>query len=342
MQWTQNQYNQTFFKWGSASVPTYTNWAFNQPDIVTGSCIAMYKDDIVNTQYVAGEWLVSKCNYKNNYVCQKPLEQISVTTPSQDTGCPEGFTQYESKCFKINDAFLNFQEAEDYCVSRGGNLASISDRFEQYWMYQNLPEQATKWIGLSDRSYGSYAWTSKDKFTFSHWDRNMPDKDKGSCVAMEPSGFWVNRPCDSKFIRLDSFWSVYLRIYKLNDCSLTSVCMVRNMLWTTTTAPTTTTPPQCVNGWTERDGICHRAYKVTDNNKLNWYDANNYCQHIGGHLSSFRSLESLKDVLRGQSIWDTGIWNYVPFWIGLNKIDSDEGISNIYLLKINAYESTGV
>ena len=101
--------------------------------------------------------------------------------------------------------------------------------------------------------------------------------------------------------------------------------MVKNTLWTTTAAPTTTEPPRCVNGWTERDGVCHRAYKVTDKNKLNWYDANAYCQHIGGHLSSFRSLNSLQDVLRGQSIYDTGSWNYVPFWIGLNKIDSNEG-----------------
>lgn len=128
-----------------------------------------------------------------------------------------------------------------------------------------------------------------------------------------------------------------------------SVCMVKNTLWTTTEAPTTTTPPQCVNGWTERDGICHRAYKATDNNKLTWYDANNYCQHIGGHLSSFRSLDSLKDVLRGQSVWDTGIWNYVPFWIGLNKIDSDEGIfflfvsnkSNLVYLALIIYLKVG-
>ena len=72
-----------------------------------------------------------------------------------------------------------------------------------------------------------------------------------------------------------------------------------------------------------------KAYKVDNNNKENtsmiWYDAEKYCQHIGGHLSSFRSLQSMQNVLRGQSVWDGGAWNYVPYWFGLNRIDSDEG-----------------
>ncbi len=56
-----------------------------------------------------------------------------------------------------------------------------------------------------------------------------------------------------------------------------------------------------------------------------WFDAEKYCQHIGGHLSSFRSLQSMQNVLRGQAVWDGGIWNYSPYWFGLNRIDSEEG-----------------
>lgn len=71
-----------------------------------------------------------------------------------------------------------------------------------------------------------------------------------------------------------------------------------------------------------------KVYKVkTDdtNSSLNWYEADKYCQHIGGHLSSFKSYNSIYNVLRGQSVWSTGPWNYVPFWIGLNRVDKNEG-----------------
>ena len=221
MQSIVNQYNQTFFKWGSNSVPTYTYWAVNQP-VSTESCISMYKDDIANTQYVAGEWSVSKCNFKNNFMCQKSVEVISAVSPTVAPGCLDGFVQYGSKCFQINDQFFSFDEAENYCVSRGGNLASISDRFEQFWMYQNVPEQATKWIGLREKSFGgTYVWTnSKDELTFTHWAQGYPDSKQGSCVALNPSGFWINRPCDSAYIRCDiiniinsSFETFHKRLY---------------------------------------------------------------------------------------------------------------------------------
>ena len=101
--------------------------------------------------------------------------------------------------------------------------------------------------------------------------------------------------------------------------------MTQNTLWTTKMPLTSLGPPKCVSGWTEIDRVCYRAYKKEEEQALTWYDADKYYQHIGGHLASFRYLSSLKEVLLGQNIVDGGQWNYKPYWIGLNKIDLNEG-----------------
>lgn len=102
----------------------------------------------------------------------------------------------------INSKLETWEEAEATCQNLGGNLASISDRFEQFWMNNNIQVAADSWIGLKNlANTASYKWSNKEDFSFSHWDRTFPNVTAGNCVVMRPSGFWVNMPCDSKTIR---------------------------------------------------------------------------------------------------------------------------------------------
>lgn len=303
-----NSYNQTSFKFLSGRNPTFSNWALNQPSLsASEKCVSLYKkDERQNSQrYYAGEWLVQECNLKNNYICKKNLELVPVTAPITVEGCPENFIRYEEKCFMINTTPLKWSEAEAKCVSYGGNLATIANRFDQYWVNLNIPKDTVNWIGLSHGGFSDiYKWNTGEDFSFSHWAKNYPNITLGKCVAVESTGFWINQDCDTKS---------------------QSICQTWNKIFTTTAAPTTTTPPKCEYGWTEADDTCYRAYKKNSDQALSWYDADKYCQHIGGHLSSFKSLNSLINVLRGQSVWDTGSYNYQPYWIGLNRLNPDEG-----------------
>ena len=70
-------------------------------------------------------------------------------------------------------------------------------------MNNNIKVISNSWIGLSTvKSDSSYEWSNQEKLEFSHWDRTFPNVTVGKCVVMKPSGFWVNAPCDTKFIRL--------------------------------------------------------------------------------------------------------------------------------------------
>ena len=118
----------------------------------------------------------------------------------------KGFYGHIDKCFKLQEDLKTWSEAEQACGQFGGNLASISDRFEQYWMNNNINVKTDTWIGLaiSDSLIvdDSYKWSSKDKVEFTHWDRSYPNATEGKCVVMRPNGFWANMPCEVKRIRL--------------------------------------------------------------------------------------------------------------------------------------------
>jgi hypothetical protein len=79
--------NQNSFKWNSGTTPTYANWAPNEPR-PNGYCVSLYVNDFTS-QYTVGQWAVNSCNYKNSYICKKPVERSTQTTPTTDPGCPE-------------------------------------------------------------------------------------------------------------------------------------------------------------------------------------------------------------------------------------------------------------
>ena len=86
-----NKFNQTFFTHVTKKEPSYTNWALNEPDLISGSCVSMYKSDIskFSLQFSAGDWLMEPCGYKNFYMCKKDVQIVPRTTPVSATGCPE-------------------------------------------------------------------------------------------------------------------------------------------------------------------------------------------------------------------------------------------------------------
>ncbi len=86
-----NKFNQTFFTHVSKSEPKYTNWALNEPDLISGTCVSMYKTDIskFSLQFSAGDWLMEPCRYKNFFMCQKNIQLILITDPVTVPGCPQ-------------------------------------------------------------------------------------------------------------------------------------------------------------------------------------------------------------------------------------------------------------
>ena len=300
-------FNQVSFKWKSGTTPTYTAWGSTEPGSNAQNCVSMHIKDYPSGGFYAGQWTTTACNYKNSFFCKKPVEIMPITAIVDEPGCPPGFKTYEKRCYKIIPDLLTWQEAESNCNSiPNANLVSIADRFQQYWLNQFQPSTSTgiKWIGLSDQAtQGTYVWSNKDKFTYSNWDREKPDQSPGRCIGMNGQGFWSNFDCSEKY---------------------PSICMVDNILLTTTEGPSTTTtaPLKCATGWTEAEGRCHKLFAPAVSSRLNWYDSESYCKSLNGHLSTFKSYNQIYAVMSGQNIYQYGD---VQFWIGLNTLDPNGG-----------------
>jgi hypothetical protein len=55
------------------------------------------------------------------------------------------------------------------------------------------------------------------------------------------------------------------------------------------------------------------------NQRLNWFEAEQYCNRLGGNLASFSSRRSLARVTLGQQLDERNN----RFWIGLNKLNGN-------------------
>nr|XP_020728574.1 C-type lectin domain family 4 member F [Odocoileus virginianus texanus] len=86
---------------------------------------------------------------------------------------------YNGNLYYFSSAKKTWQEAEQFCVSHGAHLASVTSEEEQAFLIQ-FTGSVYYWIGLTDRgTEGRWRWT--DDTPFDHagsrafWDQNQPD-----------------------------------------------------------------------------------------------------------------------------------------------------------------------
>lgn len=60
-----------------------------------------------------------------------------------DGYCPNGWVSYKDNCFLIKKNTTTWDEADSICRRQGADLASISDRLEQYLVFSQLSEGRT-------------------------------------------------------------------------------------------------------------------------------------------------------------------------------------------------------
>jgi hypothetical protein len=73
---------------------------------------------------------------------------------------------------------MNYADAHEACLSRGGDLLSIHSQEEQETIGQvaYASYQGHLWIGINDREVeGTFAWTDGSLVDFEHWNKNEPN-----------------------------------------------------------------------------------------------------------------------------------------------------------------------
>ncbi|XP_031150884.1 galactose-specific lectin nattectin-like isoform X6 [Sander lucioperca] len=118
--------------------------------------------------------------------------------------CPPGWTQFGSRCFSFNFQGKSWVDAENFCKSDGGNLASVHSEEEHVFLRtfinQVTGENITSWIGGSDSvQEGEWMWSDGSTFDYKHWDKGQPDNKGGveNCLQMNyEERDWNDAPCN--------------------------------------------------------------------------------------------------------------------------------------------------
>ncbi|XP_031150865.1 galactose-specific lectin nattectin-like isoform X1 [Sander lucioperca] len=117
--------------------------------------------------------------------------------------CPPGWTQFGSRCFSFNFQGKSWTDAENFCKSDGGNLASVHSEEEHVFLRDYIRkvtgENKKTWMGGFDSvQEGEWMWSDGSTFDYKHWSPGQPDNAGGveHCLEMNYRDKWNNAPCN--------------------------------------------------------------------------------------------------------------------------------------------------
>ncbi|XP_061664180.1 galactose-specific lectin nattectin-like [Syngnathoides biaculeatus] len=117
--------------------------------------------------------------------------------------CPKDWSQLDDHCYIFINQERSFIDAEQICLLRGGNLASILDAKENALVLElirdALGEIQDTWVGLHDGpSEGTFIWTDGSPAEISGFTTPQPDDFGGNedCVEISrDTEAWNDETC---------------------------------------------------------------------------------------------------------------------------------------------------
>ncbi|XP_058889912.1 macrophage mannose receptor 1-like [Acipenser ruthenus] len=288
---------QNYFIWSDGQLVRFTYWDSGRPTNHN-----TYNKNCVEMLYKNGRWNDVSCSELNTYICKHSKDHYPAPSISPTVyGCQEGWEGYRYSCYWLEETPLTWSAAKTFCQSKSSTLLHILDIFEQsHFTYRLTEYSGFWWIGMRAKGNAlggvDYEWDNKAPVTFTHWDRDQPDNQEGSCVSMTSGpagGFWDDQPCDSSF---------------------PFVCEAeRNGI--SPPPPITTEAPSegCANGWKSTNGLshCYKFFLNDHSKKRNWQSARQDCLSRGAELVSIHSSGEQRFLSSG----DVGR----TAWIGLQN-----------------------
>jgi len=175
------------FIWADGSPIDYVNWNAGEPNNYLDSedCVNIYSDTAL--------WNDENCGASNHFICEKFLSSSSVTVPPtlpQQGYCPGGFTEYGNNCYMSSkEVTMDWTSARAWCNDKGGELASITNEYEQAFLVNFLWGDANNfWIGLTDRNTGYFVWIDQSDYVYTNWQPGEPSGGNENCVEMRITG----------------------------------------------------------------------------------------------------------------------------------------------------------
>ena len=118
-------------------------------------------------------------------------------------GCPDGYVEFESSCYKVYTGKKYAYAASEACVEDGAHLAYITSQAEQDFIAGQLV--ASTWIGLRKLAdENAVSWWDGTPLDFTKWKSDEPnslDSGDNECVRMRESSDykWADMDCNTNY-----------------------------------------------------------------------------------------------------------------------------------------------
>ncbi|XP_039631852.1 lectin-like [Polypterus senegalus] len=122
--------------------------------------------------------------------------------------CQPGWEDYHTKCYKYFSMRKTWIDAESYCGSLGGNLASVHSSGENYFITKLIKRsdshEPITWLGGSNSvQISSWLWTDGSKWDFVNWYPGEPNNSGGNehCLHtnFDAQGGWNDINCGYQY-----------------------------------------------------------------------------------------------------------------------------------------------
>ena len=168
----------------------------------------------------------------------------------------------------------SWEEAEQYCESLGGHLATITSEEENDYIFQLVRDAdfTSAYFGLTDRDVeGTWAWITGEPVSYTNWHPGEPN-DENSTEDYAMYYFKFD----------DGTWNDGDFGGKTDKGGIAFICE-----WDSESAYEAYLKEK--NAASEIPGV--NFYEVFELNVTSWVAAEQYCESLGGHLATLTSKE---------------------------------------------------
>uniref|UniRef100_A0A4W6EV23 C-type lectin domain-containing protein n=1 Tax=Lates calcarifer TaxID=8187 RepID=A0A4W6EV23_LATCA len=116
---------------------------------------------------------------------------------SKSPGCPPDWTRLGSRCFIFQNSHRSMGDAENICLSLGGNLASVHSA-DLPSCLQKKPVMCMSTAPSFLFQEGQWMWTDGSNFDYQIWGPGEPNNHGGAenCIEMNWAvEYWNDIPC---------------------------------------------------------------------------------------------------------------------------------------------------
>ena len=256
---------------------------------------------------------IEQQGYSQQQANNKSVPDASLFTPDLAVGESISYgTSIYQLCYKDQ---ITWDSAQAYCMSLGGNLATITTQEEQEAVFSYIDKfdiDKDVWIGITDvNEEGNWSsWITGESMNYENWGSGEPDnggeQDYGAICPVERKGIGYNiAPGQWDDLSMDSdTLSGYFLLEIDSNIKMENENLNENI---------SQNIPQDAATFNGHSYYCYEE-------ELSWKDAQNACETMGGHLATITSEEESMFII---DLIQSG--DKYAYWLG-GTDEKEEGV----------------